>query len=86
MNRVCFFVLPLLALSLAACDQEAIKKEAYDRGYADGLEAAKKQAVQAATSRMRGTALDRPRTGATPRVIVPGTKLQGTALDERPKR
>jgi hypothetical protein len=85
--------LPFLFAVLAtpACDQTDVKKEAYDQGFADGQASVKAQAVAAAAAR----ATPRPVAQVTPvpqitdpqvRRVLPNSKLQGTLLDQKPKR
>lgn len=89
MNRAPLF-LPFFALFLAGCDQAAIKKEAYDKGFADGRAAEKAEAAKElaarATPRRMGTALDRPTTTQGPQTLGPASRLQGTALDQKPSK
>ncbi len=89
----------LAAFTLSACDQTKVKKEAYDKGFAEGREAvaaearAKEATVRATTAARAAqgprTALDQP-VAATPRGqvpnIIPNSKLQGTALDRKPPK
>ena len=90
-----FLHLPFLfaVLVTPACDQTDVKKEAYDQGFADGQASVKAQAQAVAAVAARAT--PRPTAQVTPvpqitdpqvRRVLPNSKLQGTLLDQKPKR
>lgn len=76
-------LLSLLSLSVGACDPPNAKKEAYDKGFADGQAAA----LRAAASSQAVHATPTPQV-LDPQVrrVFPNSQLQGTALDKKPKR
>ena len=87
--------LPFVFALLVApgCDQTDVKKEAYDQGFADGQASVKIQQQQAVAAAARAT--PRPLAQVTPvpqvtdpqvRRVLPNSKLQGTLLDQKPKK
>jgi hypothetical protein len=90
--RYLFF--PFAIFAVSACDQTDVKKEAYDQGFAEGQATMKAQMTAAAR---KAAATPGPRFGVAPptpvppvtdpqvRRILPNSKLQGTALDQKPK-
>jgi len=89
-----FFV---AVLAFAACDESAVRKEAYDQGFADGQAEMKQQMARSAqpgAPGARGVVAARA-TPATPppqasdpqiRRILPNSKLQGSSLDQKAHR
>jgi hypothetical protein len=86
--------LPFVFALLVApgCDQTDVKKEAYDQGFADG-EASVKAQQKAVAAAARAT--PKPVAQVTPvpqitdpqvRRVLPNSKLQGTLLDQKPKK
>ena len=83
MKRFATPLLPLLTIALCSCDQTAVKKEAYDKGFADGQASVKPVATPVPLPPVGGV----PRT-QDPQVrrVLPNSKLQGTALDQKIKK
>jgi hypothetical protein len=94
MKHACL-IFSFTGLALSACDQSDVKKEAYDQGFADGQASVRAEATPAPALRAAPTAVRPvaalPATPAPPpadpqiRRILPNSKLQGTALDQKPK-